>query len=94
MAVVAELFSEGKSGSFFYFSNDGKYLIKTIPHRELLSLIRMLPQYVDHIQAQPFTLLVRSSSSEHQSFGSQPDPSLDMGSRVPRGAARAPHASG
>ena len=29
MGSLAELFSEGKSGSFFYFSNDGRYLIKT-----------------------------------------------------------------
>ena len=35
------------SGSFFYFSNDGRYLIKTIPHREELSLIELLPKYVD-----------------------------------------------
>jgi len=56
---LAELFSEGKSGSFFYFSNDGRYLIKTIPHRELLSLTRLLPKYVKHVETQPFTLLPR-----------------------------------
>ncbi|KOO25000.1 phosphatidylinositol-4-phosphate 5-kinase [Chrysochromulina tobinii] len=56
---LSELFSEGKSGSFFYFSNDGRYLIKTIPHRELRSLIHILPQYVVHVESQPHTLLPR-----------------------------------
>jgi len=59
MGSLSELFSEGKSGSFFYFSNDGRYLIKTIPHRELLSLISILPQYYAHIEKQPHTLLPR-----------------------------------
>ena len=59
MGSLSELFSEGKSGSFFYFSNDGRYLIKTIPHRELLSLIKILPQYVEHVEGHPFTLLPR-----------------------------------
>ena len=59
MGSLAELFSEGKSRSFFYFSNDGRYLIKTIPHRELLSLINILPQYLAHVEAEPFTLLPR-----------------------------------
>ena len=59
MGSLSELFSEGKSGSFFYFSNDGRYLIKTIPHRELTSLIRLLPQYVAHVEAEPQTLLPR-----------------------------------
>ena len=59
MGSLAELFSEGKSGSFFYFSNDGRYLIKTIPHRELRSLVTILEKYVAHVEAQPFTLLPR-----------------------------------
>jgi Ca2+-binding EF-hand superfamily protein len=59
LGSLSELFSEGKSGSFFYFSNDGRYLIKTIPHRELKSLIRLLRRYVEHIQEYPHTLLPR-----------------------------------
>ena len=59
MGSLSELFSEGKSGSFFYFTNDGAYVIKTIPHRELLSLVRLLPQYVRHVEDHPCTLLPR-----------------------------------
>ena len=53
MGSLSELFSEGKSGSFFYFSNDGRYLIKTIPHRELLSLINLLPQCASPTPSSP-----------------------------------------
>ena len=59
MGSLAELFSEGKSKAFFYFSNDGRYLIKTIPHRELTSLIGLLEKYVAHVESEPFTLLPR-----------------------------------
>ena len=59
MGSLSELFSEGKSGSFFYFSNDGRYLIKTIPHRELKSLVRLLPAYVRHVETRRHTLLPR-----------------------------------
>ena len=33
MASFEELMSEGKSGSFFYHTEDGKYLIKTISQK-------------------------------------------------------------
>ncbi|KAL1495262.1 hypothetical protein AB1Y20_017122 [Prymnesium parvum] len=59
LGSMSELFSEGKSGSFFYFSNDGNYMIKTIPHRELLSLLRILPDYVAYVSKQSNTLLPR-----------------------------------
>ncbi len=31
---LSELVSEGKSGSFFYYSADAKYLVKTISNSE------------------------------------------------------------
>lgn len=59
LGSLSELFSEGKSGSFFYYSNDARYLIKTIPHREALSLKKVLPSYLEHIELYPQTLLPR-----------------------------------
>jgi len=59
LGSLTELFSEGKSGSFFYFSNDALYLIKTIPHREARSLRQLLPAYVRHVEQHPHTLLPR-----------------------------------
>lgn len=55
--ILSELGSPGKSGSFFYFSRDYKYIIKTIHHSEHKLLRRILRQYYDHIEANPNTLL-------------------------------------
>jgi len=49
--------SEGKSGSFFFTSHDGKYLVKTIYHREKVSLEKMLPDYFEYIVSSPNSLL-------------------------------------
>lgn len=55
--ILSELGSPGKSGSFFYFSRDYKYIIKTIHHAEHKFLRKVLRQYYDHVQANPNTLL-------------------------------------
>ena len=55
--ILSELGSPGKSGSFFYFSRDYKYIIKTIHHNEAKQLRRILPQYLEHVQNNPDTLL-------------------------------------
>ena len=59
LGSLAELLSDGKSGSFFYFSNDGRYLIKTVPLRELTALLELLPEYTRHMRAHPHSLLPR-----------------------------------
>jgi 1-phosphatidylinositol-4-phosphate 5-kinase len=40
----------GKSGSFFFFSNDNRFLIKTLKGREKKILIDFLDDYIDHIE--------------------------------------------
>lgn len=55
--ILSELGSPGKSGSFFYFSRDYKYIIKTIHHAEHKFLRKILRQYYDHVRANPNTLL-------------------------------------
>ena len=55
--ILSELGSPGKSGSFFYFSRDYKYIIKTIHRAEHKLLRRILPQYYDHIIHNPNTLI-------------------------------------
>ncbi|KAG5651826.1 hypothetical protein H0H81_007258 [Sphagnurus paluster] len=57
--ILSELGSPGKSGSFFYFSRDYRFIIKTIHHAEHSYLLRILPQYYAHVQANPHTLLSR-----------------------------------
>lgn len=55
--ILSELGSPGKSGSFFYFSRDYKYIIKTIHHAEHKLLRRILREYYAHIEQYPNTLI-------------------------------------
>ncbi|KAH7146372.1 hypothetical protein EDB81DRAFT_489163 [Dactylonectria macrodidyma] len=55
--ILSELGSPGKSGSFFYFSRDYKYIIKTIHHAEHKFLRKILKDYYSHVEANPNTLL-------------------------------------
>lgn len=55
--ILSELGSPGKSGSFFYFSRDYKYIIKTIHHSEHKFLRKVLKQYYDHVTENSNTLL-------------------------------------
>ncbi|RFU33482.1 hypothetical protein B7463_g2900, partial [Scytalidium lignicola] len=55
--ILSELGSPGKSGSFFYFSRDYKYIIKTIHHAEHKFLRKILREYYHHVEENPNTLL-------------------------------------
>ncbi len=55
--ILSELGSPGKSGSFFYFSRDYKYIIKTIHHSEHKFLRKILKDYYEHVTENPNTLL-------------------------------------
>ncbi|OCH85483.1 SAICAR synthase-like protein [Obba rivulosa] len=57
--ILSELGSPGKSGSFFYFSRDYRFIIKTIRHSEHKFLLSILPQYYSHVKNNPHTLLSR-----------------------------------
>lgn len=55
--IVSELGSPGKSGSFFYFSRDYRFIIKTIHHSEHKMLRRILKDYYNHVKKYPNTLI-------------------------------------
>ena len=57
--VLSELYSPGKSGSLFYYSQDYRFIIKTIRDSEHLFLRKILRRYHQHVSDQPDTLLVR-----------------------------------
>ncbi|CAG8592439.1 2293_t:CDS:2 [Funneliformis mosseae] len=57
--ILSELGSPGKSGSFFYFSRDYRFIIKTIHHTEHKFLRKVLKEYYEHIRNNPDTLLSR-----------------------------------
>ena len=50
----------GASGSFFFFSHDNKFIIKTIPEGELKEVLRLLPSLKDHYQKNPRSLLSKT----------------------------------
>ncbi|KAL8142996.1 hypothetical protein V2J09_016028 [Rumex salicifolius] len=57
--ALRELSSPGKSGSFFYLSNDDRYMIKTMKKSEAKVLIRMLSAYYNHVRAFENTLVTK-----------------------------------
>lgn len=65
-ALVANEFSSltgmcttGKSGSFFYYSDDGKYMLKTLSSDEYYFFRKFLPEYYFHLYKNPHTLITR-----------------------------------
>jgi len=59
LSSLSELSSEGKSGAFFYYTADGKYMMKTVAPKEHHVLKHMLRNYHDHIMRNSGTLIVR-----------------------------------
>lgn len=57
--LLSEVATAGKSGSFFYYSRDYRFIIKTINHSEHRFLLFMLENYYRHVKANPHTLLSR-----------------------------------
>lgn len=46
---LSEMVSEGKSGSFFYFSQDARFMVKTISSTEHRTLLKILEAYHSHM---------------------------------------------
>lgn len=44
--------SAGKSGSFFIFSFDGRFILKTLKKSELKTLLQMLENYYGYISSE------------------------------------------
>ncbi|EKX51326.1 hypothetical protein GUITHDRAFT_66274, partial [Guillardia theta CCMP2712] len=59
MRNVAERVSEGRSGSLFYYSHDGKFMVKTVSREEGDAMRSMLPAYYEYVKENPNTLLMR-----------------------------------
>ncbi len=54
-----EFISNSKSGQFFFYTHDRKYMIKTVTQSECKFLRKILPAYYAHIAQNPQTLLTR-----------------------------------
>ncbi|KAJ8611260.1 hypothetical protein CTAYLR_004163 [Chrysophaeum taylorii] len=57
IAGLDERLSQGRSGSIFLWSSDRRFLVKTIDASEAKALDAMLPAYLDHLRANPNTLV-------------------------------------
>lgn len=57
--LLSEMASCGKSGSFFYYSRDYRFIIKTINHSEHKFFVNQLADYYTHIKTNPHTMLSR-----------------------------------
>ncbi|KAJ1906590.1 Phosphatidylinositol-4-phosphate 5-kinase [Coemansia sp. IMI 209127] len=57
--ILSEVGSSGKSGSFFYYSQDYRFIIKTVHHTEHKFMREILPQYYEFVRDHPDTLLSR-----------------------------------
>jgi hypothetical protein len=49
----------GKSGSFFFFSHDRKYIIKTMTGAEIEVMLKILPNYIEHLRKTPNSLIAK-----------------------------------
>jgi len=47
----------GKSGSFFFFTEDRHYIIKSIGHQEMSKYLAMMPALLSHYRANPGSLI-------------------------------------
>jgi len=59
MASLIEQSSTGKSGSFFYYSEDRKYMLKTISRKEFHFLKAILKAYHLYLKNNPDSLIIR-----------------------------------
>ncbi|KAI8820749.1 uncharacterized protein EV422DRAFT_496571 [Fimicolochytrium jonesii] len=57
--ILSELGSPGKSGSFFYYSSDYRYIIKTIKRAEKKAFMRIIHWYYEHCRINQNTTLCR-----------------------------------
>ena len=49
----------GKSGSFFFFSHDKQFIIKTVKEAELEALKIILPKYIAYLKKNPFSMIAK-----------------------------------
>jgi Phosphatidylinositol-4-phosphate 5-Kinase len=54
-----EFISNSKSGQFFFYNHDRRFMIKTITKAESIYLRKLLPGYYQHVVDNPDTLLTR-----------------------------------
>jgi hypothetical protein len=58
-----QIFSSGEaagaSGSFFFFSHDRRFIVKTMTSEEMVFMEKILPNYYTHFKKYPKSLIAR-----------------------------------
>jgi Ca2+-binding EF-hand superfamily protein len=70
LASFGEKVSDGKSGSFFFYSFDERFMVKTIPQHEFETLLEILPDYYEHLKKHKEKTMLMRIVGCHQ-MGSQ-----------------------
>ena len=59
ISSLKEQCSTGKSGSFFYYTADSNFMLKTISNDEFHNLRHIMKDYYDHLATYPHSLITR-----------------------------------
>ena len=59
LSTLTDQTSEGKSGSFMYYTEDSKLIVKSISREEYKKFRDILKDYVNYIKTNPQTFLIR-----------------------------------
>jgi hypothetical protein len=57
--AVHEAYTAEHSGRFLYYTSDHKFIVKTSTQQEVATLVRILPDYVDHLDMYKYSLIDR-----------------------------------
>eukprot|EP00939_MAST-03C_sp_MAST-3C-sp1_P003213 g3213.t1 len=69
LTSLSQLGTEGKSGSFFYFTSDAKFMVKTISKTEHSLLRSILKDYYYYLVKNPDSMLCRIVGCHQMRFG-------------------------
>jgi 1-phosphatidylinositol-4-phosphate 5-kinase len=59
LSSLSEQSTEGKSGAFFYYTADGRFMIKTITKKEQQLLKTLLKNYYHHLVKYPNSMIIK-----------------------------------
>ena len=59
LSTLSDRTSEGKSGSFMYYTKDAKIIVKSTTREQYLKLRQLLEFYVEYVRRNPDTYLMR-----------------------------------
>eukprot|EP01029_Cantina_marsupialis_P027568 TRINITY_DN773027_c0_g1_i1.p1 TRINITY_DN773027_c0_g1~~TRINITY_DN773027_c0_g1_i1.p1 ORF type:complete len:988 (+),score=213.65 TRINITY_DN773027_c0_g1_i1:127-3090(+) len=63
MKSTKECFSEGASGAFLYFSEDQRYIVKTMSKEDMDSLLELAPAYSKYLCNNPHSIIAKFFSA-------------------------------